>query len=198
MKIMLALTLVEGFISSMQFLVFASLAACGFLFVAFALFFGHHGEDMDHGIEHDGGHGMDGHESIPSFFSPRILFAFMLGFGATGAIATAYGATAAIACAIGAVPGILIAVVVWLMAVALYKQQVNSGMKPGQVMGATGTVVSTIPEHGIGEVNLHVNGQILPFSANSRNNARIRIGTIVRVIRVVGTTVTVEESAAAS
>ncbi|MFA6432803.1 MAG: hypothetical protein WCV82_03270 [Candidatus Paceibacterota bacterium] len=193
MKTLLLLAAIDGSsFSFTQLMVFLSLAASGLLCLGFAAVFGgHHDGDMDH----SGDHGGEG--DAPSFLSPRVFFAFLTGFGVAGSIATIYGARAAAATGIGFIPGFIMAFVAWLMAYVMFKQQINSSLRPGQVLGAHGTVVTRIPAGGLGEVNIKVNGQILPYTAIVEEGAdQIAAGIQIRVIQDLGDKVVVSRLSA--
>ena len=176
----------------MQFLVFLALAIGALCCLgASAIFGGHHDGDMGHEV---GGH-EPGHDIAPSFLSPRVLFAFLLGFSTTGAIATLYGAGAGVATLIGLVPGLGVGALTWGITAMFYKQQANSSVKPGQVIGTTGTVTSAIPSGGIGEVNVVVNGQLINYSAVAADGtSSFKAGTAVTVVKDFGGQVSVKQT----
>lgn len=195
---MLATTgVAEGILSSMQFLVFGALFLAGLICLGIAAMFG---GDHDADGDHDMGHveqatdGQGEHGNAPSFLSPRVFFAFMVGFGAAGTIATIYGYKAGVATAIGFIPGLVMAMIAWGFAVLFYKQQANSNLRPGQVVGASGTVVTPIPVGGMGEVNVSVNGQIIGFTALSEDGQNVlAAGARIRVINDLGGKVVVRK-----
>lgn len=193
---MFATALVGGLLSSMQFLVFLGLAIGGLVCLGFAAIFGghHDGFGHDHDIGHGADHGDSEQGSAPSFLSPRVFFAFLTGFGVAGAIATVYEAGAALATSIGFIPGLVMATVAWAIGYYLFKEQSNSSIRPGQVVGASGTVVTTIYAGGVGEINVSVNGQIVPYMAMAEDNGgSIQQGTRVQVVRDLGDRVTVKK-----
>ncbi len=177
-----AVGIFEALTSSMQFMIFGAIALCGFIALGAAALFGGHG---DHDVGH-ADHSTDGHESAPSLLSPRAIFAFMTGFGAIGCIATGYGCHAVMASFWGVVAGVVMALLAWFIGYVLYKQQANSSIRPGQVVGTTGTVVTTIYEETPGEVNVKVAGQVVPYLAISAHGGIIRSGTVVLVTRDLG------------
>ncbi len=191
----LATTLVEGLLVSMQFLVFLSMAIGGLICLGFAAIFGgHHDGEMGHDIghvDHAGDHASE-HGTGPSFLSPRVFLAFLTGFGVAGAIATVYGAGPGLATGIGFIPGLVMAILAWFVAYYLFKEQVNSSIRPGQVVGSIGTVVTAIQAGGLGEINVSVNGQIVPYTAVAEDGETpFRVGTRVKVIRDLGDKVSV-------
>jgi hypothetical protein len=71
--------------------------------VAGGFLFGHdHDHDFSHDFDHDVDHG-GGPDTggVISIFSTRVVFTFIMGFGAAGAIANSYGANHLIASLIG-------------------------------------------------------------------------------------------------
>jgi membrane protein implicated in regulation of membrane protease activity len=181
---------VEGVFQSMQFLVFTALAVCALLALGIAAFFGgDHGPDVHHDVDHG---------DAPSLLSPRSFFAFMLGFCATGAIATVYGANVVISCVIGFVPGVIMSMLAWLLAYLLHKQQANSSLKSGQVVGCVGIVAVTIPANGRGEVDVSVNHQTVQYAATATSSESIPSGTRIKVVLDLGSTVVVERAIAAA
>ena len=84
------------------------------------------------------------------------------------------------------------ALIAWGLAVMFHNQQANSSIKPGQVVGTKGTVVTAIKEGGIGEVNVSVGGQILGYTATAEKGAGIKAGTPITVIADLGDRVIVK------
>jgi membrane protein implicated in regulation of membrane protease activity len=192
--------IVTGVLSSVQFLVFLALAIGGLMMLGFsAIFGGHHDGEIG---GHEAGHGGDGHDhdAAPSFLSPRVFFAFLTGFGVAGAIATVYGAPAAWATGIGFIPGMVMAFLAWFTAHYLFTQQANSSLRPGQVVGASGTVVTAIPLKGMGEVNVSVNGQILSYTAllSEDQTSDLPAGARIKVTQDLGDKVVVKKAVAAA
>jgi membrane protein implicated in regulation of membrane protease activity len=112
-----------------------------------------------------------------------------------GSIATVYGAGPGLATGIGFIPGLIMAVIAWFVAYFLFKEQANSSIRPGQVVGAMGTVVTVIQSGSLGEVNISVNGQIVPYTAISEDGeSAFQVGTRVKVIRDLGDKVTVRRA----
>lgn len=192
----LAVSITSGVLGTTQFLVFGAIAICGLIALGVAAIFGgDHDVDHDADVGHDAGHDGGGeHGGAPSFLSPRVFFAFMLGFGSVGAMATAYGASSLLASALGIIAGLVMATLAYAVGYVMYKQQANSALKPGQVVGKTGTVVTAIPDNGLGEVNVSVGGQIVPFTALSIDNKPIRAGVMITVVQDLGDKILVRPS----
>lgn len=184
-NIMLAVSASVGSaFTSMQVLIFVALAVSGALCLGVAVIFGGH----DHGdVGHHDLADSDGHDSAPSFLSPRVFFAFLVGFGVAGAIASAYGANTGWATGVGFIPGFFMAFIAWGVGYFLFKQQVNSNIKPNQVINCFGVVTNAIRPGSIGEVDVSVNGQLIPYNARSESSEEmITVGLRVRVIKEFG------------
>jgi len=186
----------ETIIMSSQFLVFAAIALVGFIVVGASFLFGGH----DHEVGHDHDHGGDGHDHgdghetpTVSFFSPKVLATFALGFGGVGAIATAYGSSGGASVLYGLGAGATIAFVALLMMRAFYSQQASSSLQPGDAVGKTGEVTIEIPQGGTGEVFLALRGTSSAFLAKSKSGARVPKGAIVKVAQDVGGQLLVEQ-----
>lgn len=194
MTALLAIGITGSVLGTTQFLVFGALALCGLIALGFSTIFGgdHDAEIGDHDVgDHDGG---GEHGGAPSFLSPRVCFAFMLGFGSVGAMATAYGLSSLWASALGIVAGLIMACLAYGVGYVMYKQQASSSLRPGQVVGKTGTVVTAIPSEGIGEINVAVGGQIVQFTAMTVDGSPISQGSIIVVVQDLGGKVTVRKS----
>jgi len=177
---------------SMQFMVFAALTVCFLIVLGFAALFG-----GDHDADHDADHDVDGHEGGPSLISFRGFCAFMLGFCATGGIATAYGFGMGGSMMIGVIPGILMALLVWKLSSLLYGQQSNSAIRSGQAIGASGMVTSTINPGQFGEVDVTVGGRSMTYTATSTSKTeRLTIGTMITVESEFGGRVVVKRKVA--
>jgi membrane protein implicated in regulation of membrane protease activity len=192
--VMFGMQMVESALTTWQFMIFCALAVVGLVWLGIsAIFGGDHDHDFDHSVDVHGGD-TDHSQTGPSFFSPRVIMAFILGFGSGGAIATAYGASPAIASIIAFGPGLVMAVIAYCMASFMMKQQANSNIRPGEVVGSYGTVVTSIPSEGIGEVNVRVAGQIVPYTAMSEEKKSISSGSSVMVVRDLGDRVSVKSA----
>jgi membrane protein implicated in regulation of membrane protease activity len=184
----------ETLLLSTQFLVFASLAGLGLLVTGASFFFGGHDHDVDHG--HDGvghDHDTDGHDGpTVSFFSPKVIFTFIIGFGAAGAIATAYGKSGAYSTIAGLITGLITGFLALLMLRGFYSQQSSSSIQPGDAIGKTGHVATEIPPNGLGEVSLSVRGSFITYSAKAKGGGRLTKGTTVKVVQDLGGMLLVE------
>jgi hypothetical protein len=172
-----------------QALVFASIGGAGLIVLAFSAFFGgeHHGGDGHADLSHDGDHG-----GPVSFFSPRIMAIFAVGFGACGAIATVLGAGVFGSVIGGFVAGAVMAGLGFVVVSLLYKQQVNSLLSTSGVVGKVGRVTTAIPEKGSGEVGVTLQSQYGTYLARSKDGQGIALGQPVRILSNVGGVLEVE------
>jgi membrane protein implicated in regulation of membrane protease activity len=166
---------------SSQTWIFTGIAVGAFLFVVGSFLLGGGDHDADH--DHDGGGGHDhGDDASLSFFSPKIIFTFMLGFGAAGAIASNYGLKTHWCILIGIGFGICLALVAFAMLNLIYKQQSTSLINTNSALGKLAQVLTAIPADGTGEVGLEVQGQYQTYLARARPGDAIPKGTRVRVV----------------
>ena len=158
-------------------------------------FFGGHG---DH-VSGSGGHAEAGSDNsdMPgiSIFSPTVMAAFITSFGGFGLIfsqfpatrRTIYSAPLSFLCA---------AVVGW----ALYKflsavfrhTQSSSESRIANLAGTEASVVSPIPENGVGEIAYVVGGTRYTAPARLENGGSVGNGRQVRITHMVGTQFYVE------
>ncbi len=158
--------------------------------VAAGHFFGGHG---DH-VGGSGGHAEAGADNsdMPgiSIFSPTIIASFITAFGAFGMIFTEFPATnrvilsapLSLVCAL-AVSG---AMYKFLGAIFSHSQS-SSESHVARLAGTAASVVSPIPENGVGEIAYVVSDTRYTAPARSENGAAIPNGKLVTISRVVGT-----------
>ena len=153
-------------------------------------FFGGHG---DH-VGGSGGHAEAGADSsdMPgiSIFSPTIIASFITAFGAFGLIFTEFEPTKKVIISAPlslisamAVAGVL---VVFLRSVFSHTQS-SSESHVARLTGTSASVVSPIPENGVGEIAYVVSDTRYTAPARSENGAAIPNGKLVTITRVVGT-----------
>ena len=173
--------MLDSLFNSGQTIVFTAIAVGSFLFVAGSFLFGGDHHDLgDH--DHDvGGHFHDDEASL-SFFSPKVIFTFMLGFGAAGAVASNYGLKTHWCILIGIGCGLCLALVAYGMLTLIYKQQASSLIDTNNAIGRTAQVLTAIPPNGTGEVGLEVQGQYQTYLARGRSGDAISKGSRVTVV----------------
>ena len=116
-------------------------------------------------------------------FSTPVLGAFLAAFGFGGALILY---TADVGAAVAALGGLASGLVVGGIALLIVRSLVNmptdENVRTTDMVGVTGTVVTRIPEGGLGEVTIRHAGQLLKLSA--RSDVELRAGTPVVVTAV--------------
>jgi membrane protein implicated in regulation of membrane protease activity len=164
--------MMQALLNSTQTLIYLGIALASFVAVGGTFLFGDHHELA-------GDHDFGDHEI--SFFSPKIIFSFTLGFGAAGTICSAYGLRNRWCVGAGLLMGLLLAVLAYGMMALFYKQQATSMIQTSTAIGRIGNVTSAIPEHGAGEVGLDV-GEYRNYLARSKNGSAIPKGARVKIV----------------
>ncbi|HUE37160.1 MAG TPA: hypothetical protein VMO20_07195, partial [Candidatus Acidoferrum sp.] len=131
----------------------------GLAFTLLSAFFGHFfggGHDSidatghaESGLSHDGEPGM-------SFFSPTVLASFVTAFGATGLILSRIDATHSVwvNAPLSLVAGFIVALMVlWMFNALFQKTQSSSESRVATLIGQTASIVTPIPENGVGEIS---------------------------------------------
>lgn len=167
-------------------LIFVAIALAAFLVVTGAFIFGH---------AHDGdlGHGGDASDTI-SLFSTRVVGTLCMGFGAAGALARNEGASYPMASLIGVGAGVVLAALMYGMLRLIVGEQSSSLIETRSLVGATGTVSVPIDAGALGEVAVSFGGQYQNYPAKARGGVAIAKGRTVRVVEVIGSQLTVEET----
>jgi membrane-bound ClpP family serine protease len=173
--------------------IFAAIALAAFIVVAGAFLFGHD-HDVGHGFDHDFSHdaGPDVHGVI-GIFSTRVIFTFIMGFGAAGAIARCYGTDNLIASLIGVAAGIVLAALMYGIMLLFVEQQANSVIGSDALLGCTGTVTVPIDKDGIGEIGVSVSGEYRTYAARAQGSGPLQKGRTVRIVGMTGSVVMVDE-----
>ena len=132
-------------------LIYAGIAAFGFLFLTIMLFAG----DLfggDHEVSAHGGIDHAGEFGGPSVFSARIMASFLTAFGVGGVVARYYDLSHPAASGVGIVAGIVMSSIVFQFAKVLYSQQASSELKMATLIGRSAEVSVAIPASGVGKV----------------------------------------------
>jgi membrane protein implicated in regulation of membrane protease activity len=160
------------------------------LSVALGHFFGGH---VDH-VVGSGGHAEAGADNSDqpgvSIFSPTILASFITAFGAFGVIFTEFEPTkkVIISAPLSALCGLAIAGAMYSVLGSLFRHtQGSSESHIAKLAGTTASVVTPIPENGVGEIAYVVSDTRYTAPARSENGAAISSGKLVTITRVVGT-----------
>ena len=182
----------ELFRNSTALMSFFSIFAAGMIFTLFSLVLG---GDHDHGGEFHGDaeHGEAGHGHGPGLLSIRGISLMATGFGAMAFLVMYYTRQVLVASVSGLGFGWVFALAGITMMRVFIRQQGSSMIQAQDFIGATGEVTTGVPERGLGEVRLTVNGVTMTKSASSLRGRAIPSGTPVRVVRLLGGTITVEE-----
>jgi membrane protein implicated in regulation of membrane protease activity len=162
--------------------------------VAGHFFGGHDGGDVGTGGHAEAGFDDSGVPGI-SFFSPLVLACFIAAFGGLGILFTDIKATESVwlsapLSAGGAV--CIAATVLWLFNLVFSRTQSSSESRVATLVGQTATLITPIPENGVGEVAYVQGGTRYSAPARSENRTAIPQGQTVRIVRIVGTQFYVE------
>jgi membrane-bound ClpP family serine protease len=153
-------------------------------------FMGGHG---DH-VGGSGGHAEAGADSsdMPgiSIFSPTVIAAFITAFGGFGLIFSAFPATKPVywsaPLSVGA--ALIVAGSMFAFLASVFKHtQSSSESHLAAIAGTEASIVSPIPENGVGEIAYVVGGSRYTAAARTENGAAVPNGRLVIITRVVGT-----------
>jgi membrane protein implicated in regulation of membrane protease activity len=185
----------------MEVLIYGICLVVGLVFTIICAIVGHffggdHGGDVG-----TGGHAEAGfdHTGLPtiSFFSPTVLASFVTAFGAFGLIFSRIQATKsvwasaplAIVCGLG-----IAGLTLWFFNKVFEKTQSSSESRLATVVGMIASVISPIPENGVGEIAYVQSSTRYTAPARAEGNVAIPAGQTVKITRVVGTQFYVEAS----
>ena len=173
--------------------IFVAIALAAFIVVAGAFLLGHD-HDLGGGFDHDFSHDMgpDVH-GIVGIFSTKVIFTFIMGFGAAGAIAHSYGSGYPIASLIGVAAGVVLAVLMYGVILLFTEQQANSIIGVDALLGCAGTVTVPIDQDGIGEIGVSVGGEYRTYPARVQGPGALPRGHAVRITGMSGSVLTVDE-----
>ena len=174
--------------------IFVAIALAAFIVVAGAFLFGHD-HDFGDGVDHDFSHdvGPDTH-GIVGIFSTKVIFTFIMGFGAAGAIASYYGTGYPIASLVGVVAGIILATIMYGIILLFTEQRSNSLIGADSLLGCAGTVTVPIDKDSIGEIGVSVGGEYRTYAARAQSTNSLPKGHSVRIVNATGSVLTVDEN----
>ena len=166
----------------------------GLLFTICTAVFGHifggHGHDGH--VDGSGGHAEAGVDAsdMPgvSALSPTIIASFITAFGGIGMILHQIPATkpAYISAPLAVAGGFSIAsAVLWLMRQLFRRTQSSSESKVASLAGQVASVITPIPENGVGEIAYVQAGTRYTAPAREENGVAIANGKPVKITRVV-------------
>jgi membrane protein implicated in regulation of membrane protease activity len=182
-------------------IIYTACLALGLLFTIISaitshFFGGGHDGHMDVGT---GGHAEAGydHSGVPgiSFFSPTVLSCFVTAFGACGLILTRIEATKSvwISAPISAMAGLIMATLAFLLFNWMFeKTQSSSEVRVASLVGQTASIITPIPENGVGEIAYVQGGSRYTAPARTEMGTSVAAGKPVRITRIVGSQYFVE------
>lgn len=185
------------FSGAMAELMFLAICIGSAVITTFSLIFGgdhdaDHGDmgghEVGHDVHHEGDHSREG----PGFFSVRGLTLFGTGFGGVGYLVQHFTGKTLVASASGLASGIVLAMLGIALIRAFFHQQASSLAPADAILGVVGTVTTSIPQGGTGEIELTVAGTYTSRTATSASGQAIERGRTVRVVRTAGHIVVVE------
>jgi membrane protein implicated in regulation of membrane protease activity len=175
------------------FLVYLFCLTIGFVFVLVSAVFGHVFGDGGH-VDGSGGHAETGADSSDapgvSLFSPIVMAAFVAAFGAFGLILSEVEALkspliSAPLSVVGAF-GVAFALVTVLQKIVRASDS-SSESQIGMLIGHVATVISPIPDAGVGEIAYVQSGSRYTAPAREEKSRPVPSGQTVTITRIVGT-----------
>ncbi|MEW6156578.1 MAG: NfeD family protein [Verrucomicrobiota bacterium] len=180
----------------MAFMVYLACLILGLLYTLITAIAGHFG-----GADHDGGHHVGGsgghaeagvdHSDMPgvSFLSPTIIATFVTSFGGFGIIFSQIPATRNpwVSAPLSVLGGILVAAgMLWVLKQLFQRTQSTSESRVGSLVGMTATIITPIPENGVGEIAYVQGGTRYTAPARTENGGAIPNGRPVKITRIIG------------
>ncbi|MBI3850695.1 MAG: hypothetical protein HY298_10555 [Verrucomicrobia bacterium] len=169
----------------------------GLLFTIVSAFVGH--AFGGHDVHADMGGGAEGHaeagfdsQDMPGFspISPTTIAAFITAFGGFGMIFSKFGATQSpwISAPLATLGGFGIALAVfWLFRAVFSKTQSSSESRVATLVGLDATIISPIPQNGVGEIAYIQSGSRYTAPARTESGNAVPNGKVVKISRIVGT-----------
>lgn len=182
-------------------IIYAICLVVGLLFtlisaVAGHFFGGHDGADVGTGGHAEAGFDDSGVPGI-SFFSPMVLASFVAAFGGFGIVFSGIKATESVWISaplsiVGALTSAFL--VLWLLNAVFMRTQSSSESKVASLTGQTASLITPIPENGVGEIAYVQGSTRYTAPARSEGGVAIPAGRTVKITRIVGTQFYVEVS----
>ena len=134
--------------------------------------------------------GFSSHE-MPGFspLSPTTIAAFVTGFGGFGMLFNRLPATShpAVSATLAAIAGFGVAAgVFWLFRKIFRATQSSSEGRVAALIGAAGTIITPIPQDGVGEIAYVQGGSRYSAPARAEDGRAIASGASVKITRIVG------------
>jgi membrane protein implicated in regulation of membrane protease activity len=175
-------------------LIYAICLAVGLLFTLVSVLAGHFFGGHPGHVLGSGGHAEAGADNsdLPgiSVFSPTIIASFVTAFGGFGLIFSQFNATnpVIVSAPLALLGAALVAGVMFYLLRAIFRHtQSSSESHVAQLAGTVASVVTPIPEKGVGEIAYVVGGSRYTAPARTENGSAVAGGMLVKITRVVGT-----------
>src|SRR6266480_5291105 len=180
-------------------MIYTACLALGLLFTIITAVAGHFFGGHDGGDVGTGGHAEAGydHTGLPgvSFFSPTVLACFITAFGACGLVLSRIEATSSVwaSAPLSALAGSAMAGLAFYVFNAMFKKtQSSSESRVASLVGQSASIITPIPENGVGEIAYVQGGSIFNAPARTENGKPVPSGKPVRISRISGTQFYVE------
>jgi membrane protein implicated in regulation of membrane protease activity len=166
----------------------------GLLFTLVTAFMGHAFGGHEGDVFGSQGHaeaGADGSDGPGvSIFSPTVICSFLAAFGGAGLLLqkipatqnTLINAPLAALCATGLAGGVL-----YILRTIFRHTQSNSESHVADLVGKEATVITPIPEHGVGEIAYVQGGSRYTAPARTESGQAVSCAKPVKITRIVGT-----------
>lgn len=177
------------------FIIYLICFGVGLLFTLVSAFFAHSFGGHDGHLDHAGagGHAEAGYgtNDMPGFaaVSPTTIAAFITAFGGFGMIFSKIEATRNpwISAPLSVLAGLLVAAgVVCLFRTIFRKTQSSSEGKVANLVGVVATVITPVPENGVGEIAYVQGGTRYTAPARVEHGQPLANGSSARITRIVG------------
>jgi len=180
-------------------MIYAFCLVVGLLFIGFSALFGHFFGGHDGAGVGTGGHAEAGydHSGVPgiSFFSPLVLACFITAFGGFGIVFSGFKPTENIwisaPLSIGGA-SVFAFIVLWLFNAVFTKTQSSSESRVATLIGQSASMVSPLPENGVGEIAYVQGNTRCTAPARAEGGGAIPAGRAVKITRIIGTQFYVE------
>ena len=181
-------------------IIYATCLVLGLGFTLISAIAGHFFSGADHNMDvGTGGHAEAGfdHSGMPgiSFFSPTVLASFVTAFGAFGLIFSRIEATSSpwMSAPMALTGGVFVAFgVLWLVNMMFRKTESSSESHVATLAGQVASIVTPIPENGVGEIAYVQGGTRYTAPARTEKGNAVGAGKSVKITRVVGSQFYVE------
>jgi membrane protein implicated in regulation of membrane protease activity len=178
----------------MDFLIYVICLGVGLVFTLVSAIAGHiFGGGHEGHVDGSGGHAEAGVDAsdMPgvSAFSPTIISSFVTAFGGFGLILSQIKATRnpLISAPLAILGALVIAGgLLWMLRQLFSKTQSSSESKVGTLAGLTATIITPIPENGVGEIAYVQTGTRYTAPARSENGVAVPAGKPVKITRILG------------